>query len=188
MLESLTPFDAIAFTLILVSAIMALARGFMRELATLSAFIAALASAYVAIHLFDDQVKNWLPDGAAFWLPYALIGIPAFISAYALVAVFGQRLSKSIQGLEGIGLMDRIVGFAFGAARGFGVIMLGIIAMHFLMEDSRIPDFIRDARTYPYFKSSADLVILNAMKAAREAKENQAEADQPLPLEDEKVQ
>ena len=188
MLESLTPFDAIAFTLILVSAIMALARGFMRELATLSAFIAALASAYVAIHLFDEQVKNWLPDGAAFWLPYAVIGIPAFISAYALVAVFGQRLSKSIQGLEGIGMMDRIVGFAFGAARGFGVIMLGIITMHFLMDDSRIPPFIQDARTYPYFKSSADLVILNAMKAAREAKENHADADQPLPLEGEKVQ
>ena len=39
MTEALTPFDAIAIVLILISALMAVARGFMRELATLGAFI-----------------------------------------------------------------------------------------------------------------------------------------------------
>ena len=48
MTDALTAFDAVAISLIILSALMALARGFVRELATLGAFICALASAYYA--------------------------------------------------------------------------------------------------------------------------------------------
>ena len=46
MLESITAFDAIAVAVIVISAIMAFARGFLREIATLGSFIAALAAAF----------------------------------------------------------------------------------------------------------------------------------------------
>ena len=48
MMDALTAFDAIVIVLLIISTLMALARGFMRELATLGAFIAALAAAYYA--------------------------------------------------------------------------------------------------------------------------------------------
>ena len=46
MLENISAFDGIALSVILISALMAFARGFLRELATLGAFIGALAAAY----------------------------------------------------------------------------------------------------------------------------------------------
>ena len=49
MLESITAFDAIAVAVIVISAIMAFARGFLREIATLGSFIAALAAALWSI-------------------------------------------------------------------------------------------------------------------------------------------
>ena len=48
MMEALTAFDAVAIVIVIVSTLMALARGFMRELATLGAFIAAIAAAFFA--------------------------------------------------------------------------------------------------------------------------------------------
>jgi membrane protein required for colicin V production len=48
MLESITAFDGIALAVVVISGIMGFARGFLRELATLGAFIGALAAAYYA--------------------------------------------------------------------------------------------------------------------------------------------
>ena len=171
MTEALTAFDAVAILLIIVSALMALARGFIRELATLGAFICALAAAYYARRAFRDPIAGALGDGTATWMPDLIVMATAFIAVYALVAWFGQRLSKNIQGVEGIGLIDRVAGLAFGVARGAVAIVFFAYLIQLGMEEDRIPPWIAEARTYPYFASAAAYVNENAPRLAEDMRE-----------------
>lgn len=110
MLESITAFDAIAVAVIVISAIMAFARGFLREIATLGSFIAALAAAFYARRFFADGVRTLVPEGVDPLLGDLALVVVAFIIVYVLVAWFGQRLSKNIQGADGIGMFDHFAG------------------------------------------------------------------------------
>ena len=78
MMEALTAFDAVAIVIVIVSTLMALARGFMRELATLGAFIAAIAAAMLADRPLVDMLQPILPDSA----PEATARIIVFVGIF----------------------------------------------------------------------------------------------------------
>ena len=108
MMGALTAFDAIVIVLLILSTVMAFARGFMRELATLGAFIAALAAAYYARLFLRDTVVRFLPEDTPAWLPDLVLFLSFFLLVYVIVAWFGANLSRSIQGVEGVG--DHVLG------------------------------------------------------------------------------
>lgn len=176
MTEALTAFDAVALTLIIVSALMALARGFIRELATLGAFIAALAGAYYARIHFRDTVEGWMPQGSPEWVADMVLVVGVFILIYAFVAWWGQRLSKNIQGVEGIGLIDRLAGLVFGVARGGIAVVFFVYLLQLGVEEDRVPEWISGARTYPYFAQAADYVNENAPRIAEDVQDLAADA------------
>lgn len=173
MTEALTVFDAVALTLIIISALMAVARGFVRELATLGAFIAALAAAYYARIALRGPMTALLPGGLPDWSADALIVVVVFLSVYVLVAWGGQRLSKNIQGIEGIGLIDRLAGLAFGIARGGVAMVFFVYLLQLGLEADRIPEEISGARTYPYFANAANYIQEYAPELAEEARNSQ---------------
>ncbi len=162
MTDALTAFDAVAIAIIILSALMALARGFLRELATLGAFIAALAAAYYARIYLRDGVAGMLPDDGPDWLADLLIIAFVFVGTYAVVTWWGHRLSRNIQGVEGVGLIDRLAGLIFGIARGAVAVVLFVYLLQLLLEEDRIPEWISQARTYPHFEAAADYMNENA--------------------------
>jgi membrane protein required for colicin V production len=169
MTETLTAFDAAAITLIIISAIMALSRGFVRELATLGAFIAALAAAYYGHRYLRDPVAAGLPGNLPDWMADLLVIVLAFVLVYAVVTWFGHRLSRNIQGTEGIGLIDRLAGLVFGVARGAVAIVFFVYLLQLGVEEERIPPWIAEARTYAYFETAADYLHENAPRIVQEA-------------------
>ncbi|MDX1292717.1 MAG: CvpA family protein [Hyphomonas sp.] len=168
MLESITAFDAIALAVIVISAIMAFARGFLREIATLGSFIAALAAAFYARRFFGDSVRSLVPEGVDPLLGDLVLVVVAFIIVYVLVAWFGQRLSKNIQGADGIGMFDHVAGLFFGVARGAIALVFFAVLLNLALDESRIPDFIRNSMTYPPLKEMADYVNDNATKVGKD--------------------
>ncbi len=166
MLEMFTGFDAIVVGVIVVSAIMAFARGFLRELATLGAFIAALAAAYYARVFLHSAVEGLLPDNVHPLAADAILVITAFVIVYVTVAWFGQHLSKNIHGGDGIGLFDHIAGLVFGIARGTVALVFFIVLLNLALADDRVPPFIQKSFSYPYLKSVASIVTGEAREAA----------------------
>ena len=141
----LTAFDAVAITVILISALMALARGFIRELATLIAFVAAVVAAFFARAYFREPLDNVLPENLPPWTPDAIIVLGAFIIVYAILAVIGGKLSKHIQGAEGIGVINRLAGLLFGAARGMVALIAFVLVMNLALPEERVPPWIAEA-------------------------------------------
>ncbi|MEM6652941.1 MAG: CvpA family protein [Pseudomonadota bacterium] len=156
MMEALTAFDAVAIVIVIVSTLMALARGFMRELATLGAFIAAIAGAFFAHRYFVGQLAALLPETAPEWMPAAMIFVVVFLVVYVAVAWFGANLSRTIQGVDGIGLLDRVAGGLFGFARGGVVLIFFVYLLNLAMDRDQIPEFVTQARTYPLIAAGAN--------------------------------
>lgn len=156
MMEALTAFDAIAIVIVIVSTLMALARGFLRELATLGAFVAALAAAYFANAHLNVPLSNTLPASAPEWLPTVMLFIGTFLLIYVAVAWFGANLSKTIQGVDGVGLLDRVAGGVFGVARGGIVLVFFVYLLNLAMDKDQIPEFVSQAQTYPFIEAGAD--------------------------------
>ncbi|WP_233356003.1 CvpA family protein [Henriciella aquimarina] len=162
MMDALTAFDAIVIVLLIISTLMALARGFMRELATLGAFIAALAAAYYARLFLRDAVSSIMPGDSPDWLPDLILFLGFFLLVYVIVAWFGANLSKSIQGAEGVSVFDRVAGAAFGFFRGAVVLIFFVFLMRMALDQDRIPEWIRNAQTYPLLEEGAAYVERHA--------------------------
>ena len=168
MLESITAFDGIAAAVIIVSAIMAFARGFLREVATLGAFIAAIAAAYFANRLFARDLAGLLPANAPVWLPNAILLAAAFLIVYAIAAWLGHGISKGIQGADGIGMMDHIAGLIFGVVRGGLALVFFAFLLNIFLDEGRVPSFIQSSFTYPHLQEFADVLRVEAVEAGEE--------------------
>lgn len=179
MMEALTAFDAVAIVLMIVSTLMAMARGFMRELATLGAFIAAIAGAYFANKFLAGPLGGFLPGALPDWTPTAILFITTFLIIYVAVAWFGANLSKSIQGPDGISMLDRLAGAVFGFARGGVVLVFFVYLLNLAMDEDQIPEFVSMARTYPIILAGADYLSERAPELA-ERSLPQTPLDEPV--------
>jgi membrane protein required for colicin V production len=171
MLENISAFDGIALGIILISALMAFARGFLRELATLGAFIGALAAAYYARKFLHGTVAGLLPEGSHPLAPDIILVVSAFLIVYVIVAWLGQSLSKSIMTNGDIGLFDHIAGLVFGVIRGGVALVFFAVLLSVGLEDDRVPPFIQDSFSYPILASAADAATGEAREASRSATE-----------------
>lgn len=167
MLENISAFDGIALGIIIVSAIMAFARGFLRELATLGAFIGALAAAYYARKFLHGTVADLLPAGSHPLAPDIILVVSAFLIVYVIVAWLGQALSKSIMTNGDIGLFDHIAGLVFGVIRGGVALVFFAVLLSVGLEDDRVPPFIQDSFSYPILAKAADSVTGEAREVSR---------------------
>ncbi len=166
MMEALTAFDAVAIVLVIVSTLMALARGFLRELATLGAFIAAIAAAFFANRYLNQPLMDMLPASLPKLTPTIILFVGTFLVIYVIVAWFGSSLSRSIQGPDGINLLDRVAGGVFGFARGAIVMVFFVYLLNLAMDEDQIPEFVSQARTYPIILSGADYLRQRAPELA----------------------
>lgn len=169
MMEALTAFDAVAIVVVIVSTLMALARGFLRELATLGAFIAAIAGAFLANKYLAQPVKGFMPSALPEWTPTAFLFVATFLIIYVVVAWFGANLSRSIQGPDGISMIDRVAGGLFGFARGGIVLVFFVYLLNLAMDKDQVPEFISLARTYPIINAGAQYLTERAPELAERA-------------------
>ncbi|MEM1151903.1 MAG: CvpA family protein [Pseudomonadota bacterium] len=179
MTEALTPFDAAVITLVILSALMALARGFIRELATLGAFICAFTAAYFARSSFREPVAGLMSESTSGWLPDLIVMSVVFVVVYAAVAWLGHRLSRNIHGPDGVSFIDRIAGVVFGVARGYAAVLFGVVILQLGVDADNLPEDVREAMLYPSLSAHADYIIENAPRLAQYSSEALPEAAEP---------
>ena len=166
--STFTLFDGAALAIILLSALMALSRGFMRELAALGALMAAIAAAYFGRNLFRDQIAGLLPDGTTDRAADLIVILGAFTVVYLFARLVGGRLTRLVQGVEGVSIVDRLAGLVFGAARGGAAMVFMAWLMMNIVPSDRVPGFISDSATYPVFERAATALNANAPRIAED--------------------
>ncbi len=140
---------------ILVSSLLAMLRGFTREVLAIASWgVAALAALY--LHpLALPYVKPYIAkDNIA--LAAAAAGV--FFVALIVVSIITVRISDMILDSK-VGALDRSLGFVFGAARGLLLCAVAFVFFNWLVPDKSQPEWVKNARMKPLLAVTGDQIM-----------------------------
>lgn len=140
-----TLLDGVLLIVILISAVLAMIRGFTREVFSIGSWIAAAAVAYF---FWDDllpYVQRYVED-EKIALGVSIAGI--FFVTLLFVSIITMRISDFVLDSRA-GPIDRTLGFIFGAARGLLLVVIAVLFLDFFIPNDQ-PGWIAEAKSKPW--------------------------------------
>ncbi len=141
--------DFILFGIMLVSGLLALARGFTRELLSLVAWGLAAAAAWYASKqkpLLDLVLPHVDPNKPV--IAQIVVAAVAFILVLIIASVIGVKISDRVVD-SSAGAFDRTLGFVYGAARGLVLVAICYLFYGWLLPVEKQEDWVRNAVSLP---------------------------------------
>lgn len=157
-MDGFTIVDAIVAIVIVVSAILAYSRGFVREAMAIFGWIAAAILAFVFAPSAEPLVKEipFVGDYLRDSCELAIIAAFALVFAIALVVVsIFAPLFASIVQRSALGGIDQGLGFFFGVLRGLLLVAVALVVYDRVVVNEGIA-MIDDSRTMKIFERSSD--------------------------------
>ncbi len=144
-----TLLDGILIIVVLISAVLAMIRGFTREVFSIASWVAAAAAAYFLWDNLLPYVQRYIDD-RNLALGVTLAGI--FFVTLLVVSLITMRISDFVLDSRA-GPIDRIFGFAFGAARGLILVIIAVLFINFFIAPDKQPEWIAMAKSKPWLDS-----------------------------------
>jgi membrane protein required for colicin V production len=144
--------DLAVIIVILVSGLLALLRGFTREVLAILSWVAAAAAAYYFHPLAVPYVKEYVQKEN---IALAAAAAGVFFVALIVVSLFTVKLSDIILDSK-IGALDRTLGFIFGAVRGVLLTVVAFMFYGWLVPDANQPEWVTNARAKPLLQIGGD--------------------------------
>lgn len=144
-----TLLDGILLFVILISAVLAMIRGFTREVFSIGSWVAAAAVTYF---FWDDAIVYVRPyiEDKNISLGVTVGGL--FFVTLLVVSIITMRISDFVLDSRA-GPLDRTLGFVFGAARGLLLVIIAVLFLNFFIAKERQPEWIAMAKTKPWLDS-----------------------------------
>jgi membrane protein required for colicin V production len=158
-----TWFDLAALALLGLSGVMAFARGLIREVFSIIAFIGAGIAGWFFADMARPLVESVSPlRGAVASLG---AGVSIFLIVFIAITLVISAVAKTVHQSTEIGSFDRAAGLGFGILRGILVVSLFVVWMRAVTDETR-PDVpqapvfegVVNARTYPIYESVAKVL------------------------------
>jgi membrane protein required for colicin V production len=149
--------DLILFGIMLVSGLLALMRGFTREVLSLVAWVAAALATYIAVKQ-PALVALAIPYVEKPPLPQIAVGAIVFIVVLIVFSLVGVKVSDKVVD-SSAGAFDRSLGFVYGLGRGFVLITIAYLFYGWLVPLERQGDWVRNASSLPLIKSVAEIML-----------------------------
>jgi membrane protein required for colicin V production len=148
----ITILDLVLLGVMLISGLLALVRGFMREILSIAAWgAAALATLYAYQKLLPTAKAYFNNDTIATAVTVAGV----FIGTLIIVSIITTRVSDMILDSR-IGALDRTLGFLFGLARGLLIVVVAYQFFIWLVPDKQQPDWVRGAKSRTMLDSTGE--------------------------------
>lgn len=147
--------DLIVIAVIAISALLALARGFVKEVLSILGWVGALIAAFLLYPHAVPLVQTFIADPL-----FAKIaaGAGIFLVALLLCGLLNNWISGKVRG-NGLSSLDRSLGLVFGLVRGALIVSLGYILVAWAFRDpADWPEAIRTARSLPLARAGAALI------------------------------
>lgn len=152
-----TWFDALLFGIMFLSAVLALMRGLTREILSLLSWVGG-AIAVVLLHpVLRNTARSYFPPEDQLVADIAL-GVVIFLVFLILIALITMKLSDWLLD-SGIGVLDRTLGFIFGALRGLALVVVGYLLFIWAAPRELHPDGMRNARSLQLVETTSEIVI-----------------------------
>ena len=145
----ITILDGILIFVMLISAGLAMIRGFTREVFSIASWVAA---ALVTFFYWEDVlpfVQDYISD-KNLALGASVVGL--FFITLIIVSLITMRISDLILDSRA-GPLDRTLGFIFGAVRGLLLVVIAVLFLNFFIAPDRQPVWIAEAKSKPWLDS-----------------------------------
>jgi membrane protein required for colicin V production len=151
----LTLLDIVLLVVMLVSALLAMVRGFMREVLSIASWAAA---AILTVYLYPrlkpvalQYVNNDLAASGA-----VIVGV--FLGTLLVVSVITIKISDMILDSR-VGALDRTLGFLFGLARGLIIVVVAFLFFAWLVPEKSWPEWVRSAKSRVVLQSTGQALM-----------------------------
>jgi membrane protein required for colicin V production len=139
----ITLLDIILLLVMLVSGLLAMIRGFMREILSIGAWgVAALVTLYSYPRVLPLAKQYFASDSVA----AAVSAGGIFLGTLLIVSIITARVSDMILDSR-VGALDRTLGFLFGLARGLVIVVVAFLFFAWLVPDRGQPEWVRSAKS-----------------------------------------
>lgn len=189
-----TILDVALFFIVIISGLLAMTRGFLREFFSIVAWVAAVVAVVLLYFPLEPEAKKLITNDTVAKITLAAT---LFLGTLILVSILSYVITDKLLDSK-IGALDRSLGFIFGAIRGF-LLVVACYLLLLLFESDEKKHFaeITNARSIGLIKDSSDILLdalpdrpgnfvsdfLGKVKNARKANSQSAQISDPSKLE-----
>lgn len=148
----ITLLDVVLIAVMLISGLLAMIRGFIREVLSITAWVlAAVATLY--------SYNKLLPAATAYFnsdlIAKATVVGGVFLVTLLVVSIITVRISDMVLDSR-VGALDRTLGFLFGLGRGLIIVVVAYGFFDWLVPAKSQPTWVTDAKSKVFLASTAD--------------------------------
>ena len=147
----ITILDLVLLGVMLISGLLAMVRGFMREILSIAAWGAA---ALVTLYAFSKL----LPTAKTYFNNDTVASVVVVAGVFIVVSIITVRISDMILDSR-IGALDRTLGFLFGLARGLLIVVVAFLFFSWLVPDKQRPDWVNGAKSRVVLQGTGDWLM-----------------------------
>jgi membrane protein required for colicin V production len=151
-------FDIAVLAVLAVSGLLALLRGFVREVLAIAAWVGAAAAGVFGYPHLAPHIEGLFGVIDAGPIANIAAGGAIFLVALILFALIAGAISDRVQD-SALGAIDRTLGLVFGLARGAVLLCLAYIAAAWLQPLERWPAWAFEARTRPALEAGGAWIV-----------------------------
>ena len=138
---------------VLISATLAMVRGFVREVLSVASWLAAVGAAYFLYKPVVPLVKPYIESGTVATIIAAAV---IFFIALIVASYVTTKISDFVIDSR-VGALDRGLGFLFGAARGLLLLVIALLFFSWLVQTP--PSWVANAKSRPILTDLGDKLM-----------------------------
>jgi membrane protein required for colicin V production len=150
----LTAFDVAVGVLVLISAILATARGLTREVLSLATWAGSAAIAVYMWQYHPEIARQYVAEPVIADIATVVV---TFILSLIVLHLLTMRIADFVVDSR-VGPIDRTLGFVFGVLRGVLIAIVVTIFGLWLLPNN-LPDWAAQAQSLPYLESMGETLI-----------------------------
>ena len=151
----ITLLDILLLVVMLISGLLAMIRGFMREILSIGAWgIAALVTLYSFAKVLPIAEGYVSSKTVATGITVGSI----FLLTLLIVSIITVRISDMILDSR-VGALDRTLGFLFGLGRGLIIVVIAFLFFAWLVPDRSQPEWVRGAKSKVVLQSTGQWLM-----------------------------
>jgi membrane protein required for colicin V production len=151
--------DIVVLAVIALSTLLALSRGFVKEVLSIFGWIGAAIGAFL-VFFYVPQVREFFNRQIAEpVLADIACAVSVFVILLILLGFFNHAIASRVHA-SSLGPLDKSLGLVFGLVRGVVLVALAHMVMTdwFMPQKSQRPEVINQARTEPYVAMAASFI------------------------------
>jgi membrane protein required for colicin V production len=139
----ITLLDVILLVVMLISALLAMVRGFMREVLSIASWAAAAILTLYSYPKLKPVVLQYFSNDIV--ASAVTIG-GVFLGTLLVVSIVTIKISDMILDSR-VGALDRTLGFLFGLGRGLVIVVVAFLFFAWLVPDRSQPEWVKNAKS-----------------------------------------